>query len=96
MQNQEREKGILYDNVKCLFYDEGVRQRLETEENDANDLCEKNNIAGMNFTYHPQLYHNHASWINDIFPIVKLLVSSFPLKFIYLFSHLYITNPCQL
>ena len=40
--------------------------------------------TGINLTYHLQLCHNHASWIMDILQIIKLLVSSFLLKYIRL------------
>ena len=55
-----------------------------------------NNTTGIDFTHHPQLYHNYASDINGILPIIKLLILSFRLKCIYLFFHRDITNPCPL
>ena len=44
-------------------------------------------ITGKYFTYHPQLYRTRAPWINDILLIIKLLVSSFRLTYIYIISH---------
>ena len=37
-------------------------------------------ITGIDFTYHPTLWNNHATWINSISPLLQLLISSFHLK----------------
>ena len=51
-------------------------------------------ITGINFTYHPLLYHNHYAWIKMILPLLKLLISSFHLKYSFLFSHYDTDNFC--
>ena len=33
-------------------------------------------ITGIEFTYHPLLYHNHSTWIKHILPILQLLIST--------------------
>ena len=37
-------------------------------------------ISGIEFTYHPNLYYFHITWIEFILPIIQLLVSFFHLK----------------
>ena len=37
-------------------------------------------ITGIDFMYHPLLYHNHSAWIESILPILQLLISFFSLK----------------
>ena len=44
-------------------------------------------ILGIDFTYHPNLYLNHSSWINSILPTIKLLIISFRLQYVCLLSH---------
>ena len=51
-------------------------------------------ITGIDFAYHPLLYHNHSTWIKTILPILKLLICSFHLKYAFLFSHCDTDNPC--
>ena len=51
-------------------------------------------IKGINFTYLPLLYHNHVAWIESILPILQLLISSFHLKYAFLFIHRDSDNPC--
>ena len=53
-------------------------------------------ITCIDFTYHPNLYHNHVTWIEYILPILQLLVSPFYLKYIFLLSHRDPNNPCPL
>ena len=43
-------------------------------------------LTGVNFTYHPLMYDNHFEWIEAIIPILQLLISSFHLKYIFLFK----------
>ena len=42
-------------------------------------------IAGICFIFHPQLYGNRNHWINNTLSIIVLLVTSFRLKYIYIF-----------
>ena len=51
-------------------------------------------ITCIHFTYHPLLYHNHSTWIKTILPILKLLMSSFYLKYTFMFSHCDNNNSC--
>ena len=44
-------------------------------------------IIDIEFTYHLLLYHNHSDWIKTILPILQLLISSFHLKYTFLFSY---------
>ena len=53
-------------------------------------------ITGIDFTFHPQLYVNHTLWINHILPRIILIVTSFRLKYVYLFSHRDVTRSCPL
>ena len=53
-------------------------------------------ITGIDFTYHPTLWNNHATWINSISLLLQLLISSFHLKYIFLFSHRHSHDPCPL
>ena len=50
-------------------------------------------IIGIDFTYHPLLYHNHSVWIKFILPILQLLIFYFYFKYIFLFSHHDPDNP---
>jgi len=51
-------------------------------------------ITGIDFIYHPLLYHNHSTWIETILPIFQFLISSFQLKCAFLFSHHDPNNHC--
>ena len=51
-------------------------------------------FTGINFTFHPLLYHNHLVWIEFILSILQILVSSLQLKDIFLFSHRDPDNLC--
>ena len=51
-------------------------------------------ITGIDFTYHPLLYHNHYAWIKRILPLLKILISSFHLKCSFLFRHYDTDNSC--
>ena len=51
-------------------------------------------IIDIEFTYHLLLYHNHSDWIKTILPILQLLISSFHLKYTFLFSHCDTDNSC--
>ena len=51
---------------------------------------------GIDFTYHPQLYITHSSWIDGILPIITLLIRSFRLQYIFLISYRDVTNLCPL
>ena len=53
-------------------------------------------ITGIVFTYHPALWHNHATWIRFILSLFRLLISSLHLKYIFLFSHQHSNDPCPL
>ena len=53
-------------------------------------------IIDIDFTYHPILWHNHATSIKFISPFLQLLISSFHLKYIFLFSHRHSHDPCPL
>ena len=53
-------------------------------------------ITGIDFTYHPTLWHNHDTWIESISPLLQLLIYSFHLKYIFIFSHRYSHDPCPL
>ena len=44
-------------------------------------------ITGIDFTYHPTLCQDHATWIRLILPLLQLLISSVHFKYIFLFSH---------
>ena len=39
-------------------------------------------IIGIDFNYYPLLYHNCSAWIESTIPILRLLISSFHLKYI--------------
>ena len=39
-------------------------------------------IIGIYFTYYPLLYHNCSVWIESIIPVLRLLISSFHLRYI--------------
>ena len=53
-------------------------------------------ITCIDFTYHPTLWNNHATLIKSISPLLKLLISSFHLKYIFLVSHRHSYDPCPL
>ena len=53
-------------------------------------------ITCIDFTYHSTLWKNHAIWIKSILPLLQLLISSFHLKYIFLFSHQPSNDPCPL
>ena len=59
-------------------------------------LCNFHCITGIDFTYHPGLYSKHNKWMEAILPIIRLLVSSFHLRNIFLFSHRDPANLCPL
>ena len=42
------------------------------------------------------MYHSHVTWIESIRPILQLFVSSFHLKYIFLFNHRNPTDECPL
>ena len=44
-------------------------------------------VTSFDFTFHPLLYSYHSVWISFILPILQVLVTSFHLKCIFLFSH---------
>ena len=43
-------------------------------------------ITGIYFTYHQTLSQHHTTWIKSILPLLQLLIYSFHLKYIFLFS----------
>ena len=53
-------------------------------------------ITGIDFTYHPTLWNNHATQIKSSSPLLQLLTSSFHLKYSFLFSHPHSHDPCLL
>ena len=53
-------------------------------------------ITCIDFTYHPTLWKNHTLWIKSILPLLQLFISSFHLKYIFLFSHQHSHDQCSL
>ena len=53
-------------------------------------------ITGIDFTFHPTLWENHTTWVNSIRPLLQLFISSFHLKYIFLFSHQHTHNQYSL
>ena len=53
-------------------------------------------ITIIDFTYHPTTYYNHATWIKSISPFLQLIIASFHLKYIFLFSHRHSHDPCPI
>ena len=53
-------------------------------------------ILGIDFTYHPNLYLTHSSWIDDILPTIQILRISFRLQYVCLLSHRDIAQSCPL
>ena len=51
-------------------------------------------IRCIDFTYHPLLYHNYSAWVKTILLILELSISSFHLKYAFLFSHCETGKPC--
>ena len=51
-------------------------------------------ITGIDFLYHPLLYHNHSAWIESILHILQFYISSFHLKYVFLFNHRDSNNLC--
>ena len=58
--------------------------------------CTFHCITGIDSTYHPVLYSNNNKWMETILPLIRLLVSSFHLRNIFLFSHRDPVKPCPL
>ena len=53
-------------------------------------------VTWIDFTYHPLLFDSHTLWLDSILPLVQLLVKSFCLQYVCLFSHRDIAKPCPL
>ena len=53
-------------------------------------------ITDIDFTYHPILCQDHATWNRSILPLLQLLISSVHFKYIFLFSHRHSNYLCPL
>ena len=42
-------------------------------------------ISGVDFTYHHHLYQSVDNWIATLFPLLQSIVSTFHLKYIFIF-----------
>ena len=61
-----------------------LSKKLHPFSNDYLSSCFQS-IAGIDFIFNPQLYSTHTQWINNIIPLITLLVNSFRLNYILFF-----------
>ena len=53
-------------------------------------------VTGINVTYHPSLFDLRILWIDDILPLIQILLNSFCLTYVSLFCHRDVIKPCPL